>query len=212
MDVNTAFLYGELEETIFMKQLEGFIEKGKEHQVCLLRKSLYGLKQSPRQWNKRFDKFMVNNNFFRSGHDNCIYFKEVNNDCIVYLLLYVDDILIACESKSEIQKLKQVLSSEFDMKDLGSAQKILGIEIRRERHLRKLYLSQKDYLEKVLVKFGMVDSKPVLTPLSAQFKLKGSHGEKSEDDRAYMSKIPYANILDQLCMQWSALDQICHMQ
>ena len=92
---------------------------------------------------------MLENNFFRSKHDNCIYFKEITSGCILYLLLYVDDILTACKSMTEIQKLKQVLNSEFDTKDLGSAKKILGMEIKRDRTLRKLYLTQNGYLEKV---------------------------------------------------------------
>ena len=109
MDVKTAFLYGELEETIFMKQPEGFEVKGKEEQVCLLQRSLYGLKQSPRKWNKRFDQFMMKNEFYKSQYDSCIYFKELSSGCIIYLLLYADEILIAYKSSSEIQKLKLIL-------------------------------------------------------------------------------------------------------
>ena len=141
MDVKTTFLYGELEETIFMKQPEGFVIKREEDKVCLLKKSPYRLKQSPRQWNKRFDCFMLKNNFVRSRLDNCIYLKEVSNGCMIYLLLYVHDILMASESLVEIQKLKQALNNEFHMKDLGSAKRILGMEIRRERTVKKLYLT-----------------------------------------------------------------------
>ena len=94
MDVKTAFLYGELEETIYMRQSEGFIIEGKEDFVCKLKKSLYGLKQSPRQWNKRFDEFMTRIKFKRSKFDNCVYFKFASYHNFFILLLYVDDILI----------------------------------------------------------------------------------------------------------------------
>lgn len=197
MDVKTAFLYGELEEEILMKQPEGFVIRAEENLVCLLQKSLYGLKQSPRQWNKRFDQFMIRHGYCRSNHDNCIYYKEVSDVCVIYLLLYVDDILIACTRVDEIQKLKLLLSGEFEMKDLGNAKKILGMEITRDRALRRIYLKQKGYLEKVLDRFGFKDVKPVMTPLSQQFRLKACDG-KSEEDTAYMDKIPYANLVGSL--------------
>ena len=99
LDVKTAFLHGELEEDIYMEQPEGFVIPGKEKIVCKLKKSLYGLKQSPRQWYKRFDTFMLSQGFKRSNYDSCVYLKTVNGSTI-YLLLYVDDMLIAAKSMS----------------------------------------------------------------------------------------------------------------
>jgi len=90
LDVKIAFLNGDLEEQIYMKQLEGFKVVGKENNVCLLKKSLYGLKQSPRQWYKKFDSFMVSINFSRSNYDSCVYFKKLSSGEFIYLLLYVD--------------------------------------------------------------------------------------------------------------------------
>ena len=132
-----------------MDQPEGFVIPGKEHFVCKLKKSLYGLKQSPRQWYKRFDLFMRSRGFNRSNYDSCVYLKTVNGS-VIYLLLYVDDILIAAKDKSEITKLKAQLSKEFEMKDLGAVKKILGMKIIRDRKSGKLYLSQKGYIDKVL--------------------------------------------------------------
>ncbi len=86
MDVKTAFLHGELEEDIYMEQPEGFVVPGKENLVCRLKKSLYGLKQSPRQWYKRFDSFMLSQKFRRSNYDSCVYVKVVDGSAI-YLLL-----------------------------------------------------------------------------------------------------------------------------
>jgi len=109
LDVKTAFLHGELEEDIYMQQLEGFAIQGKENQVCKLKKSLYGLKQAPRQWYKKFDNFMCSSGYTRCQADHCCYVKHFDNSYII-LLLYVDDMLIAGSSIEEIDKLKQQLS------------------------------------------------------------------------------------------------------
>jgi hypothetical protein len=98
------------------------------------------MKQSPRQWYKRFDSFMISNGFQRSQYGNCVYLKFVN-ESPKYLLLYGDDMLIIYKSMKEIVALKAQLSSEFDMKDLGAAKKILGMEIVRDRKSGLLYLS-----------------------------------------------------------------------
>jgi Reverse transcriptase (RNA-dependent DNA polymerase) len=148
--VKVAFLHGNLEEQIYMMQPEGFKIVGKEDHVCLLKKSLYCLKQSPRQWYKKFDSFMVSIAFTRSSYDSCVYFKRLVGDEFIYLLLYVDDMLIASSDMDEIRKVKKQLSSAFEMKDLGAATRILGMEITRDRSQRKLFLSQKDFAGKVI--------------------------------------------------------------
>lgn len=103
-------------------------------------KTLYGLKQLPRQWYKRFDEFMLSSNFIRSKHDHCVYFKREKSCTYVFLLLYVDDMLIACQDMGEIQKVKGLLKGEFDMKELGPAKKILGMEITKNRKKDTLFL------------------------------------------------------------------------
>jgi len=154
-----------------MQQPQGFITPGKEHLVCRLKKSLYGLKQAPRQWYNRFDSFMIGQSYCRSQYDDCIYFQNFQNGSFIYLLLYVDDMLIASRDKSLIKKLKTQLSNEFDMKELGAAKKILGMEICRDRQAGKLFLSQQNYIERVLDRFNMNNCKPVSTPLATHFKL-----------------------------------------
>ncbi|WVZ81831.1 hypothetical protein U9M48_029166 [Paspalum notatum var. saurae] len=194
LDVKTAFLHGELEEDIYIDQPEGFVVPGKEDLVCRLKKSLYGLKQSPRQWYKRFDSFMISQGFKRSDYDSCVYLKTVKGSTI-YLLLYVDDMLIAAKDKNEIAKLKAQLNSKFEMKDLGAAKKILGMEIIRDRHDGKLYLSQKGYIKRVLHRFNMHEAKPVSTPLAAHFRLSSTMCPQSDKDVEYMSKVPYSKLL-----------------
>ncbi|GJY27381.1 retrovirus-related pol polyprotein from transposon TNT 1-94 [Tanacetum coccineum] len=130
LDVNTTFLHGNLEEVIYMRQPLRYKQGNK---VCLLKKFLYGLKQSPRQWYKRFDVYMLSNGFKCSNYDSCVYNKSYAPGEYIYLLLYVDDILIACKSKAEIGSIKSLFKKEFDMKELGEAKKILGMEIVRDR-------------------------------------------------------------------------------
>ena len=137
--------------------------------MCLLKKSLYGLKQSQRQWYLKFDEFMISHGYCRSKFDNCVYYKFLSNGSGIYLLLYVDDMLIASKQKEEVKKLKVELSTEFEIKDLGAVTKILGMQIISDRDSKILYLSQADYVKRVLTRFNMEDSKLVSIPLSAHF-------------------------------------------
>ncbi|MCO5614827.1 hypothetical protein L7F22_069111 [Adiantum nelumboides] len=141
MDVITAFLHGDLEEEIYMQQSEGFVQKGKEHLVCKLLKSLYGLKQSLRQWYHKFNAFMRSLDYKQSNEDPCLYVKRQSNGQLIMLILYVDDMLIAGHFKKDTADLKTKLESKFDMKDLGVANHILGMCNTRDRKKRLLYLS-----------------------------------------------------------------------
>ncbi|CAM6121348.1 unnamed protein product [Calypogeia fissa] len=201
MDVITAFLHGLVDVEIYMAQPEGFITKEAGHMVGLLLRSLYGLKQSPRQWNKQFDSFMLSKGFTCSDFDSCIYMKEVENFTsfgYIVLALYVNDMLIAAENKSNIAHLKAMLSKEFSMKDLGQAKKILGMEIHRDREKRQLWLSQRQYVEKMLAKYGMENAKPVSTPLASHFKLSQKDYPSTESERIAMQSIPYDSVVGSL--------------
>jgi len=129
LDVKTAYIYGDLKGDIYMSQLTGFKTAEKENMVCKLKKSLYRLKQSSRQWYKYFDSFIRGKRYKRSHYDPCVYYNNLPGREYIYLLLYVDDMLIAFKSRSAIDKLKKDLSSEFKMKDLSEANKVLGMKI-----------------------------------------------------------------------------------
>jgi hypothetical protein len=111
--------------------------KGKKEMVCKLKKSLYGLKQSPRMWYQKFDTCMLVLGFTRSKEDHYGYFKLIG-DHLIYLVLYVDAMLLIGNNKEIIQDVKTQLSSKFDMKDLGTSNFILGMEIKRDQNKRKL--------------------------------------------------------------------------
>ncbi|KAJ0844964.1 putative RNA-directed DNA polymerase [Helianthus annuus] len=198
LDIKTAFLHGNLEEKIYMKQPQGFEDTDKPDQVCLLKRSLYGLKQSPRQWYLRFDGYMVSKGFKRSEYDTCVYYKEYDTQEFIYLLLYVDDMLLACKDKGQISATKRMLMAEFNMKELGEAKKIMGMEIHRDRGLKQIKLSHYSYLKKVLTNFHMNDSKAVITPLAMHFKLSSLDSPQTDEDKGKMVNIPYANAVGSL--------------
>src|SRR3954469_25187831 len=114
---------------------------------------------------------MARISFIRSQFDHCVYFIFLPGNSFVILLLYVGDILIASNNVEDVKRVKAKLNKEFDMKDLGVASRIIGIDIRRDRKQSKLCLSQEAYLRKILNKLGMSNSKPVVTPINPQFKL-----------------------------------------
>ena len=176
-----------------MDQPKGVIKLGTKNMVCLLKKSLYGLRQSLRQWYKRFDEFILRIKFIRCSYDNCVYLKMKNDQVLVYLLLYVDDMLIASGSMQDIQELKQKLNSEFEMKDLGEAKRILGIEIIKDRKNKNIFLTQSNYLKKVVQKFNMHEAKEVLIPLGQHFKLSAEQSPTTPEEANDMATISYLN-------------------
>nr|GEX41313.1 retrovirus-related Pol polyprotein from transposon TNT 1-94 [Tanacetum cinerariifolium] len=168
------------------------------NKVCLLKKSLYGLKQSPRQWYRRFDEYMLSNGFKRSSYDICVYYRSYAPGEYIYLLLYVDDMLIACKSKAEIGSTKSLLKREFDMKDLKEAKKILGMEIIRDRSRKILRVSQSGYISKILNNFRIDNGKSVQMPLGGNFKLSLKDCPIRDCDVERISKVPYVNAVGSL--------------
>lgn len=138
-----------------MTRPESFVNKGEEYKVCLLKRSIYDLKQSPRHWYKRFDTFIMKNDFNRCKHDERVYLKETEDGVAIYLLFYIDNMLIACNSKEEIKRVKMLLNSEFEMKDIRVANMILGMQITGDMSKGILFINHKHYLAKVLMKFNM---------------------------------------------------------
>jgi hypothetical protein len=161
MDVKMAFLNGELEE-IYMDQSHGFVANGQEGMVCKLFKSLYGLKQAPKQWHEKFDRTLTYVGFIVNKADTCIYYRYGGGEGVI-LYLYVDDILIFGTSLNVIKEVKDLLSNNFEMKDLREADVILNVKLLREGN-SGVSLSQSYYVEKVLSRFGFSDCQPAPTP------------------------------------------------
>ena len=153
MDVKTTFLNGDLKENVFMSQLEGFAVKGNEHKVCKLVKSLYGLKQAPRAWYEKLTEHLLKLNFKHYDlHDAILFIKKVGK-IVVFLVVYVDDLLMIGKNESYIASIKKELGEFFEMTDLGYVHYYLGIEV--TQHPKSIFLSQKKYIRDLLNRFGM---------------------------------------------------------
>jgi len=197
MDVRTAFLNGELNEEIYMDQPLGFETKGQERKVCKLKRSIYGLKQASRQWNVKFHQAILKDGFTMMEEDHCVYSKCSNNSFII-LSLYVDDILIAGNSKEMIDTTKKWLTSNFEMKDMGEASYVLGVKIIRDRAKRLLGLTQETYIKKMLERYHMQDSRPMDTPVDKSLSLSCDMCPKTLEEKEKMSRVPYASVVGSL--------------
>ncbi|KAJ9565695.1 hypothetical protein OSB04_001661 [Centaurea solstitialis] len=164
MDVKTAFLNGKLSEDVYMTQPEGFVQSEHPNRVCKLQKSIYGLKQDSRSWNICFNEKIKELGFLRSEDEPCVYVRT-SGSIVVFLVLYVDDILLMGNDIPTLQSVKTWLGKCFSMKDMGDAAYILGIKIYRDRSRRLIGLSQSTYIDKVLKKFNMQDSKKGFIPM-----------------------------------------------
>ncbi|RVW44911.1 Retrovirus-related Pol polyprotein from transposon TNT 1-94 [Vitis vinifera] len=142
--------------------------KDQEQKVCKLQRSIYGLKQASRSWNIRFNEAIKSYGFEQNLGEPCVY-KQIEGDKVVFLVLYVDDILLIGNDVESLSKVKNWLASQFQMKDLGEANYILGIQMTRDRKNRLLALSQAAYIDKVLVKFAMENSKKGICLLDMEF-------------------------------------------
>ena len=181
MDVKTPFLNGNLLEDVYMTQPKGFVYPKYPYRVCKLQRSIYGLNQASRSWNLRFDEAVKEFGFMKNEDDSCVY-KKVSGSAIVFLVLYVDDILLIGNDIPTLQSVKSCLGKFFLMKDLGEAAYILGIKIYRDRSQRLLSQSQSGYIDKVLKGFSMQDSKRGFLPMSHGIKLSKSQCPTTKDD------------------------------
>src|SRR3954449_9399525 len=170
MDVKTAFLNGNIEEEFYMMQPEAFVDPRNAGKVCKLQRSIYGLKQASRSWNLLFDEVIKAFGFVQNIEEFCVY-KKLSGSSVAFLVLYVDDILLIGNDKRFLEEVKEYLNGQFSMKDLGEAAYILGIKIYRDRPNRRLALSQNTYIDKILKRFSMDNSKRGLLPVIKGVKL-----------------------------------------
>ncbi|GKA30353.1 retrotransposon protein, putative, ty1-copia subclass [Tanacetum coccineum] len=192
MDVKTAFLNGYLNEEVYMEQPEGFVNPKYPNRVCKLKRSIYGLKQASRQWNKRFDDEIKKFGFSQNADEPCVYLKASGSN-VTFLILYVDDILIMGNSIPMLQDVKSYLGRCFAMKDLGEAAYILGIKIYRDRSRRLIGLCQSAYIEKILKRFHMENSKRGSIPMQEKLRLSKSQGASTPAELKRMRNVPYAS-------------------
>ena len=186
MDVKTAYLNAPIDCEIFMEQPEGYEKTGKngEKLVYKLRKSLYGLKQSGRNWNNMLHEYLLGENFTQSLADPCVYTRySCRNECTI-IIIWVDDLIISASNEILLQSVKNSLNEKFKMKDLGVLSWFLGTEFNCSEGV--ITMSQKQHIGKLLKKFGMTECKPKVTPMvSGQEKFPDTESPELTDPTLY---------------------------
>ena len=191
LDMKMAYLYGNLNETIYMEPPKGV--EANEDDIWVLKKSLYGLKQSGKAWNDKIHDVLTSMRFNCCAGDQCVYVYDMDGTYCA-LALYVDNILLACDSVDFLHKLKADLKSNFDIIELGLAKLLLGIEITCDRQQGTMSISQHRYIGKMLDKFGMMDVKPSLTPMDSKHELGAGTPEEHEE----VKDLPYQSLTGSL--------------
>lgn len=181
LDINNAFLQGTLHDEVYVSQPLGFVDPDRPHHVCQLRKALYGLKQAPRAWYTELKTYLIAAGFENSLADTSVFIYHHNHDS-VYVLVYVDDILITGPS-ALVDNFIASLAARFSLKDQGELSYFLGIEATRTS--TGLHLRQQKYIIDLLSKINMLHAKPVATPMTPTPKLSLTTGTTLEDATEY---------------------------
>jgi hypothetical protein len=184
LNVKNAFLHDTLSETVYCSQPTGFVDPAQPDCVYLLNKSLYELKQAPQAWYSRFTTYITSLGFVEAKSDTSLFvFRRGTNT--VYLLLYVDDIVLTASSAALLQQTISALKQEFAMKDLGPLHHFLGVSVQHQAD--GLFLTQRQFALDILERAGMVDCKPVSTPVDTQAKVSAESGPPVADPTHFRS-------------------------
>ena len=186
LDVKSAFLNGEINEVIYVKQPEGFLVKGKEGYVLRLKKALYGLKQGPRAWYFKLHSCLLSLGFIKSAYEQSLYFKR-SIDAILIVGVYVDDLIVTGSSLAVIKDFKAEMARAFDMSNLGSLSSYLGIEVKQGKDF--IFLSQMAYAQKILQHVKLGECNSVSTPLEARAQFTYEEGKTTVNSTIYRSLI-----------------------
>eukprot|EP00253_Pinus_taeda_P014653 PITA_14653 len=185
MDVKSTFLNGDLEE-VYIEQPDGFILGNDPNLVCRLKKALYGLKQAPRAWYYHLDKYLNQQGFSKGSADSNLYIK-IENDKLLILVVYVDDIIFGSNEEAMSQSFAVVMQKEFEMSLIGELTYFLGLQIQQKEG--EIFLSQTKYLKQILKKYGMEDEKPVCTPIVTGCNLSANDESAAVHQPTYRSMI-----------------------
>lgn len=168
LDVNNAFLHGDLLEEVYMDPPPGYSKLRQSKQVCKLNKSLYGLKQASRQWFAKLTSALLSADYTQSKADYSLFFSHTSTACTL-VIVYVDDILVSGSSDKEISRLKLMLDDAFTINDLGQIKYYLGLEVSRSP--QGIFVHQQKYILDLLSAFDVTDSKPFTIPMEQHLKL-----------------------------------------
>eukprot|EP00253_Pinus_taeda_P023683 PITA_23683 len=201
MDVKSAFLNGDLEEEVYIEQPDGFILGNDPNPVCRLKKDLYGLKQAPRAWYYRLDKYLHHQGFSKGSADNNLYIK-VENDKLLILVVYVDDIIFGSNEEEMSQNFALIMQKEFKMSLLAELTYFLGLQIQQKEG--GIFLSQTKYLKQILKKYGMENAKTVCTPMVTGCSL------STNDESAAVHQPTYRSMIGSLLYLTGTRPNIMH--
>eukprot|EP00253_Pinus_taeda_P006291 PITA_06291 len=180
-----------MKEESYLVQPEGFVKKGQEHLVCKLKMTLYGLKQAPRSWYEKIDSFFVQHGFHRSLNDPNSYTKFNKQWQIIFISLYVDDLIIIGNANNLIKEIKHQMSQVFEMKDLGNLHYCLGLEVWKDSG--QTFLTQGKYARSLLERFRMEQCRSAATPLQQNLKLSSDDGTKEVDATMYKQLVGFSD-------------------
>lgn len=187
LDVKGAYLHGRLKEELYMQQPKGFQQRGKEKLVCKLQRSLYGLKQGARVWNETIRGILEAMGFRQSAADPCLFTKRTAGG-LIYLLIYVDDILVACVSEEEITKVEYELKKKLTLSSLGDVSCFLGIRVRKD--VNGYYsMDQQGYILKIANRFNLDRAKGSKIPLDTGYYRSREGSKVMSDNKQYQCLI-----------------------
>ena len=219
MDIKSAFLNGEIEEEVYVKQPPGFENPKKPNHVYKLRKALYGLKQAPRAWYKCLTKFLLEKGFEIGKIDSTLFTKRVNGELFV-CQIYVDDIIFGSTNPSFSEKFGRLMSEKFEMSMMCELKFFLGLQIKQTRE--GTFVSQTKYTKDLFKKFNMQESKGMKTPLPTSGHLDLAKDGKQVDQKFYRSMIgsllylsaSHPDIMLSVCMcaRHQAAPKECHLK
>lgn len=197
LDVETAFLQGDLEEDVYIQQPEGYVDPHHPNYVCKLQKAIYGLKQSGRVWNIKLDGILKGLGLHRCKYDPCVYTFSRNNEDLK-LAVFVDDLLAFSNSKRLIQEITKKLQEYITLRDLGDIRRCFNVNITRDRERGLLFMNQTDSIIRILKEYGMEECNPCSTPMSVGSSLTPDASPKSKAELERLSKLPYQNVIGSL--------------
>lgn len=212
LDVNNAFLQGTLNEEVYMEQPPGFVDADKPDHVWRLHKAVYGLKQAPRAWYIELRNFLLSLGFRNSLADTSLFVLHTG-DQYLYVLIYVDDILVTGNTTKGIERFLKMIADRFSIKDPEDLHYFLGIEAHRSP--KGLHLNQRKYILDLLQRYDMLNAKPVISPMASSLKLHLRSGTSLSDPTKYRQLIGSLQYLQftrlDIAFAVNKLSQFMHM-
>lgn len=196
VDISAAFLNGEIDAEIYMKQPDGFPQGSPDQVLCLI-KAIYGLRQSPRLWHEKLDSVLVSMGFQNIRSDAAVWVFDKDGIRVI-VPVFVDDITLVSKSKAKIGEVKGELKEHFKLRELGPIEWLLGVKVDRDRANRTLTLSQRKYTLDILERYGFADAHPVSTPMNPGVVLMKEQSPSTQEEVKEMESIPYAQAVGAL--------------